>query len=172
MSIQAYINRSIPAIDIVNRVDDEFVTQNTFDLFRGKRVVLFAVPGAFTPTCSSQQLPGFEEAYDEITSLGVDEVYCVSVNDAFVMNAWFKDAGIEKVKPLPDGNYEFTQGVSSVVEKSNVGFGFRSWRYACVINNNKIEWVGTEEGQRDDADNDAYEESTPDKVLEYLKSSS
>ena len=170
MSVTAYQNRSIPAIDIVNRVDDEFVTENTFDLFRGKRVVLFALPGAFTPTCSTQQLPGFEEAYDEITSLGVDEVYCLSVNDAFVMNAWFKDLGIEKVKPLPDGNYEFTQGVSSVVEKSNVGFGFRSWRYACVINNNKIEWVGTESGQTDNAVSDPYEESTPEKVLTYLKS--
>jgi len=84
---------------------------------------VFALPGAFTPTCSSQQLPGYEEKYDEIKALGVDEVYCLSVNDAFVMNAWFRDEKIAKVKPIGDGEGVFTQGMGMLVNKPKQGFG-------------------------------------------------
>ena len=83
-------------------IGGEWKDIDTTEIFEGKKVVVFALPGAFTPTCSSQQLPGYEEKYDEIKSLGIDEVYCLSVNDAFVMNAWFRDEKIVKVKPIGD----------------------------------------------------------------------
>ncbi len=97
-------------------------------------------------------------------------MYCLSVNDAFVMNAWAKDQGIEKVKLIPDGNGEFTQGMDMLVQKRNLGFALRSWRYAAVINDGVIEQLFMEDGKRDNADTDPYEYSTPDKVLSYVKS--
>ena len=94
----------IPVVDIPLRVGDEFTTINTGEISKGKRIVIFALLIAFTPTCSTQQLPIFEENYGKFQEKGIDEVYCLSVNDSFVMNAWFKDLGIENVKSLPDGN--------------------------------------------------------------------
>jgi peroxiredoxin len=132
-------------------------------------VVIFSLPGAFTPTCSAYQLPGFEERFEEFVQLGIDDIYCISVNDGFVMNAWGKDQDIEKVKLIPDGNAYFTRSMGYLVSKSNLGFGERSWRYAAVVNDGIIEKIFAEEGFRDNADTDPYEESTPEKVLEYLK---
>ena len=160
----------VPEVEFVLRENSEFVTRTTADLFDGKRVVIFSLPGAFTPTCSAYQLPGFEENYDEFTALGIDAIYCVSVNDGFVMNAWAKDQGIEKVKLIPDGNAYFTRSMGYLVRKSNLGFGERSWRYAAVVNDGLIEKLFLEEGFRDNADTDPYEASTPEAVLEYVKS--
>lgn len=151
------------------RRDGEFVTESTDQYFTGRRVVVFALPGAFTPTCSTYQLPGFEESYDEILSLGIDEVYCVSVNDSFVMNAWFKDLGIEKVKAIPDGNAAFTEIMGTKVLKTNLGFGYRSWRYAVVLNNNTVEKLFVEPGLSNNVSDDPYGASSPESVLEYLK---
>jgi len=152
------------------RENGEFVTRTTDDLFTEKRVLIFGLPGAFTPTCSAYQLPGFEEAYDEIISLGIDEVYCVSVNDAFVMNAWAKDQNIQKVKLIPDGNVYLTRSLGMNVMKSNLGFGMRSWRYAAIYNNKELEQSFVEDGLQDNLEGDPYVESTPEKVLAYLKS--
>ena len=105
---------------------------STKELFDNKKIVLFSLPGAYTPTCSSQQLPGYEEKYEDLKKF-VDEVYCISVNDAFVMNAWCKDQGVSKVKVIPDGNAEFTEGVGFSTTFKNRGFGQRSWRYSAVI---------------------------------------
>ena len=160
---------NIPSVDFMFREDGEFMTRSTEELFGGKKVVLFALPGAFTPTCSAYQLPGFEEKYVEFTEAGIDEVYCLSVNDAFVMNAWGKDQGIENVKLIPDGNGEFTQGMDMLVQKRNLGFALRSWRYAAVINDGVIEQLFMEDDKRDNADTDPYEYSTPEKVLEYVR---
>lgn len=160
----------IPQVEFVFRENSEFVTRTTAELFNNKRVVIFSLPGAFTPTCSAYQLPGFEEKYDEFTALGIDEIYCISVNDAFVMNAWAKDQDIEKVKLIPDGNAYFTRSMGYLVRKSNLGFGERSWRYAAVIDNGIIEKIFVEEGQQDNASNDPYRESTPEAVLEYVAS--
>ena len=121
------------------RENGEFVVRSTEDLFNNMKVVLFALPGAFTPTCSTYQLPGFEEKYDEFKELGIDQIYCLSINDAFVMNAWAKDQGITKVKMIPDGNGEFTGKFGMLVRKFNLGFAMRSWRYAAVINNGVVE---------------------------------
>jgi peroxiredoxin len=131
-------------------------------------VVIFSLPGAFTPTCSAYQLPGFEERYDDFIGLGIDDIYCISVNDGFVMNAWAKDQNIEKVTLIPDGNAYFTRSMGMLVNKSNLGFGNRSWRYAAIVDNGIIEKLFIEEGLRDNSDVDPYEETTPDKVLEYV----
>ena len=159
----------VPQVEFVFREDGNFVTRTTSELFSGKRVVIFSLPGAFTPTCSAYQLPGFEDRFEEFVQLGIDNIYCISVNDGFVMNAWAKDQGIEKVKLIPDGNAYFTRSMGYLVNKSNLGFGQRSWRYAAGVNDGVIEKLFLEEGFRDNADTDPYEESTPEKVLEYLQ---
>ena len=161
----------VPQVEFVFRENGEFVNRTTAELFDGKRVVIFSLPGAFTPTCSAYQLPGFEEKYEEFTALGIDAIYCVSVNDGFVMNAWAQDQNIEKVKLIPDGNAYFTRSMGFLVSKSNLGFGDRSWRYAAVVDNGVIEKIFVEDGLRDNADTDPYEVSTPENVLEYVKAS-
>jgi peroxiredoxin len=149
-------------------IGGRFVEQTAEEIFAGKRVVVFALPGAWTPTCSSKQLPGFEMNYDLIRRNGVDEVYCLSVNDGFVMNAWFEKEGINKVKPLCDGNAFFTEAMGMNVQKANLGFGVRSWRYAMVVNDGTIEWMGVEPGFTNNGGDDPYGESSPEKVKEYL----
>ena len=158
----------VPQVEFVFRENGEFVNRTTAELFDGKRVVIFSLPGAFTPTCSAYQLPGFEEKYEEFTALGIDAIYCVSVNDGFVMNAWAQDQNIEKVTLIPDGNAYFTRSMGYLVNKSNLGFGARSWRYAAVVDNGIIEKLFVEEGMRDNADTDPYEVSAPENVLSYV----
>lgn len=162
----------IPSVDLMFRESGKFVARSTEELFTGKRVVIFSLPGAFTPTCSSYQLPGYEEKFVDFIQQGIDDVYCISINDAFVMNAWAKSLGVSKVKLLPDGNGEFTKGMDMLVKKFNLGFAYRSWRYAAVIDNCLIEKLFIEPGKCDNADDDPYEETTPEKVLGYLKSKS
>jgi peroxiredoxin len=160
----------IPQVEFVFRENGEFVNRTSKELFDGKRVVIFSLPGAFTPTCSAYQLPGFEEKYDDFIGLGIDSIYCISVNDGFVMNAWAKDQCIEKVQLIPDGNAYFTRSMGQLVMKSNLGFGERSWRYAAVVDNGIIEKLFVEAGQRDNADTDPYEVTTPEVVFDYVKS--
>ena len=131
-------------------------------------MVIFALPGAFTPTCSSFQLPGFETQFSQFQEKGIDEIYCLSVNDSFVMNAWFEGQGVENVRPLPDGNGEFTQLIGASVKKANLGFGIRSWRYAMVVNDGVIERMFAEAGYGDNIDTDPYEVSSPENVLANL----
>ena len=159
----------VPQVEFVFRENSEFVTRTTADLFDGKRVVIFSLPGAFTPTCSAYQLPGFEERFEEFVQLGIDAIYCISVNDGFVMNAWAKDQGIEKVTLIPDGNAYFTRSMGQLVLKSNLGFGERSWRYAAVVDNGIIEKLFEEPGRSDNAADDPYGETTPEAVLEYVR---
>ena len=164
-------NDQIPhEVQFVFRENGEFVTRTAAELFDGKRVVIFSLPGAFTPTCSAYQLPGFEEKYEDFIGLGIDEIYCISVNDGFVMNAWAQDQNIKNVKLIPDGNADFTREMGMLVSKSNLGFGDRSWRYAAIVNDRIIEKIFVEDGIRSDADTDPYEVTTPENVLEYVKS--
>ena len=163
-------NDQIPQVEFVFRENGEFVTRTSSELFDDKRVIIFSLPGAFTPTCSAYQLPGFEEKYDDFVGMGIDEIYCVSVNDGFVMNAWAKDQNIQNVKLIPDGNAYFTRAMGMLVSKSNLGFGDRSWRYSMVVNDRIIEKLFVEDGFRDNADTDPYEQTTPENVLEYVKS--
>jgi len=158
----------IPEVIMPIRVDGDFVLLNTKEQFAGKRVIVFALPGAFTPTCSSFQLPGFETQFSQFQEKGIDEIYCLSVNDSFVMNAWFEGQGVENVRPLPDGNGEFTQLIGASVKKTNLGFGIRSWRYAMVVNDGVIERMFAEAGYGDNIDTDPYEVSSPENVLANL----
>lgn len=172
------IGKKVPSVTFRTRVRDEAVggpnpfrweDKTSADYFDGKRVVLFSLPGAFTPTCSTYQLPDFEKLYAEFQAQGIDEIYCVSVNDAFVMNAWGKSQNLDKVKLIPDGSGEFTRKMGMLVAKDNVGFGMRSWRYAAVINNGQIEKWFEEEGFSDNCDSDPYGVSSPQNILEALK---
>lgn len=166
-------NDQIPhEVKFVFRESGEFVTRTAAELFDGKRVVIFSLPGAFTPTCSAYQLPGFEEKYEDFIGLGIDEIYCISVNDGFVMNAWAQDQNIKNVKLIPDGNTDFTREMGMLVSKSNLGFGDRSWRYAAIVDDRVIEKIFVEDGFRDDSDTDPYEVTTPENVYEYVKSNS
>jgi len=160
----------VPQVEFTFRENGEFITRTSAELFNNKRVIIFSLPGAFTPTCSAYQLPGFEEKYDDFSVFGIDAIYCLAVNDSFVMNAWAQDQNIEKVKLIPDGNAYFTRSMGMLVNKSNLGFGDRSWRYAAVVDNGIIEKLFTEVGQRDNADTDPYETTTPENVFEYVKS--
>lgn len=140
------------------------------DIFAGKRVVLFALPGAFTPTCSTSHLPRYEELHDEFTALGVDAVVCLSVNDAFVMYQWGKSQNARNVFLLPDGNGDFTRGMGMLVDKQNLGFGARSWRYSMIVDDGVIEKMFVEDGKDDNCPTDPFEVSDADTMLEYLKS--
>ncbi|WP_295614150.1 peroxiredoxin, partial [Chamaesiphon sp. GL140_3_metabinner_50] len=159
----AVVNQQVPNVVFKTRVRDESVEgpnpfkwqdTTTQDIFAGKRVVVFSLPGAFTPTCSTTHLPGYDAAYEEIKSLGVDEVYCVSVNDAFVMFQWGKNMEVKNVKLLPDGNGEFSRKIGMLVDKANLGFGMRSWRYSMVVNDGKVEQVFVEAGYSDNCETD------------------
>ncbi len=143
---------------------------DTAEIFDGKKVVVFALPGAFTPTCSSQQVPGYEAKYDELKTQGIDEVYCLSVNDAFVMNAWFKDTKVKKVKAIGDGEGVFTQGMGMLVNKPGQGFGMRSWRYSMLVDNGEVKKIFEEPGKNNSSDdNDPFEVSDVDTMIKYLK---
>lgn len=147
----------------------EWQVLTSSDIFLNKRVVVFALPGAFTPTCSSTHLPGYELHYDDIIKQDIDEVYCLSVNDSFVMNAWFADQVIEKVKALPDGNADFTRHLGMLVKKENLGFGPRSHRYSMVVDNGRIESIWVEDGKTDNYTADPFAVSDAKSMLEYLK---
>ena len=169
----------VPDVTFKTRVRDESIGGDnpfkwydltTDELFANKKVVVFSLPGAFTPTCSTSHLPRYEELYDEFKELGVDEVVCVSVNDAFVMYQWGLKQGREKVFLLPDGNAEFTRKMGMLVEKENLGFGMRSWRYSMLVDNKEIKKVFVEPGFEDNCPADPFEVSDADTMLEYLKS--
>ena len=148
-------------------IGGEFVAKTTTDLFAGKRALVFSLPGAFTPTCSTYQLPGFEENYETIKAMGIDEIYVSSVNDAFVMNAWAQSLDIRNVKVIPDGNGELADSVGMLVDMSAVTFGKRSRRFAAVIKDGAVEQMFVEpEGTATNPD--PYGETSPESVMKYL----
>lgn len=151
------------------------------DMLSGKKVVIFAVPGAFTPTCSNSQVPDYEEAYTEIKSYGIDEVYCLSVNDPFVMKAWWKQLKIKNLQYLPDGNAAFSARIAEkaglsqeeglYVKKYNKGLGMRAWRYVLVVDDKIVMKTLVEDATvRDNCESDPYLETTPESLIQYLKS--
>lgn len=158
--------RAIPE----GQVDYDWVKETSEDIFKDKRVVLFALPGAFTPTCSSTHLPGYEAKYEDILSQDVDEIYCLSVNDSFVMNAWMDHIGCSKVKPIADGNGDFTRHMGMLVQKRAVDFGDRSQRYSMVVDNGRVEMIFVEEGKTDNFAGDPFDVSDADSMLTYLTS--
>ena len=172
------MTQQVPQITFKTRVRDESVEgSNPFrwqdvtsnDIFAGKKVIVFALPGAFTPTCSSTHLPGFEEHYQDFRDAGIDEVYCLSVNDAFTMFQWGKHQGLKNVKLLPDGSGDFTRGMGMLVRKDNLGFGLRSWRYSMLVENGEIKKIFSEAGKQDNCPDDPFEVSDANTMLSYLK---
>ena len=169
---------TIPQAVFKTRVrDDSIAGSNPYrwqdidspDLFRGKRVVVFSLPGAFTPTCSNRQWPAFELAYEQMRAPGIDEVYCISVNDAFVMHNWAKSLELKNLKLIPDGSGHFTRRMGMLVNKDHLGFGYRSWRYAMVVDDGIIEKWFEEPGINDTgSDEDPYGETDPERILGYL----
>ncbi len=143
--------------------------KTTADYFKGKRVILFSLPGAFTPTCSTYQLPGFENGAADFAAEGIDAIYVMSVNDTFVMNKWALDQKLENVKVIPDGAGEFSRRMGMLVDKTNIGFGLRSWRYAAIINDGVVEAWFEEPGICDNHGEDPYGESSPETVMAWLK---
>lgn len=174
-----YKGYKLPSVIFKTRVRDTTIEgpnpyrwqdMTTQDFFAKKRVVVFSLPGAFTPTCSTYQVPGFEENYEKILTMDIDDVYCISVNDAFVMNKWAKDQGVQKIKMIPDGSGCFTRYMGMLVRKDNLGFGDRSWRYAMVVDDGVIEKFFEEPGRMDNAESDPYGETSPENVIKYLES--
>ena len=168
------IGQRIPDITFKTRVKDEegnfdWKDVTTCDYFKGKSVILFSLPGAFTPTCSTYQLPNFEKKFAEFSLEGIDEIYCMSVNDAFVMNAWAKQQGVEKVKMIPDGSGHFTRKMGMLVEKDNLGFGMRSWRYAAIFDSGNVLQFFPEPGREDNCSDDPYSVSKPQHMIKEVK---
>lgn len=154
-------------IDGPNKFDWKDVT--TDDIFKGKKIVLFALPGAFTPTCSTTHLPRYEELYADFKAEGVDEVVCLSVNDAFVMYQWGVSQNRKNVFLLPDGSGKFTRAMGMLVDKDNLGFGMRSWRYSMLVNDGKIEKAFIEADFGDNCPTDPFEVSDADTMLAYIR---
>ena len=171
------IGKQIPNVVFKTRVRDDSISgDNPFrwqdktsdDYFLGKKVLIFSLPGAFTPTCSTYQLPDYEKLYPEFKKKGIEEIYCIAVNDAYVMNAWGAAQGVENVKLIPDGGGEFTRKMGMLVYKNPEGFGVRSWRYAAIVENKSVSRWFEEPGFRDDANDDPYGVSSPQAVLEAI----
>ncbi len=172
------MTKTVPNIVFKTRVRDESIggdnpfrwqDVSTDDIFKGKKIVVLALPGAFTPTCSSTHLPGFDANYQEFIDQGIDEVYCISVNDAFTMFQWSKHLGIKQVKMLPDGNADFTRAMGMLVKKDNLGFGSRSWRYTMLVDDKAIVKLFSEPGQMDNCPDDPFTVSDANTMLDYLK---
>ncbi|MBD2459776.1 glutathione peroxidase [Oscillatoria sp. FACHB-1407] len=154
----------VPNITFRTRQNSEWVNVTTDELFSGKTVIVFSLPGAFTPTCSSTHLPGYNELADTFKENGVDSIICMSVNDAFVMNEWAKSQEAENIIAIPDGNGEFTEGMGMLVDKTDLGFGKRSWRYSMLVKDGVIEKMFIEPEEP----GDPFKVSDAETMLNYI----
>lgn len=154
----------IPTVTFRLRENDVWKSVTTDDLFKGKTVVVFSLPGAFTPTCSSTHLPRYNELAPVFKAHGVDAIVCISVNDTFVMNEWKKDQVAENVTLIPDGNGEFTEGMGMLVDKRELGFGHRSWRYSMLVKDGIVQRMFIEPEKA----GDPFEVSDADTMLRYI----
>ncbi|MGL5770878.1 MAG: glutathione peroxidase [Plesiomonas shigelloides] len=156
--------QAVPQVTFHTRQGDQWVNVITDELFKNKTVIVFSLPGAFTPTCSSSHLPRYNELAPVFARLGVDDILCVSVNDTFVMNAWKDDQKADRITFIPDGNGEFTAGMGMLVEKEELGFGKRSWRYSMLVRNGVVEKMFVEPEEP----GDPFKVSDADTMLKYL----
>jgi glutaredoxin-like protein len=156
--------KPVPKATFKTRVDEQWKDVTTDDVFRGRTVAVFSLPGAYTPTCSSTHLPRYNELASTLKAKGVDEIVCISVNDTFVMNQWKRDQEAENITVIPDGNGEFTAGMGMLVDKTNLGFGKRSWRYSMLVKNGVIDKMFIEP----EKEGDPFEVSDADTLLKYL----
>lgn len=156
--------QKVPSVVWHTRQGDSWKDISTDDLFKGKKVAVFSLPGAFTPTCSSTHLPRYNELAKEFYARGFDSIACISVNDTFVMNAWLADQEAENIVVIPDGNCDFTRGMGMLVGKQALGFGDRSWRYSMIVNDGTIEKMFIEPVK----DGDPFEVSDADTMLKHV----
>ena len=164
------VGGKIPAVDLNILGPDGPGPISTDDIFSGKTVAVFGLPGAFTRTCSARHLPGFVDNADALKAKGVDAIVCIAVNDAFVMFNWGKNLGVENVKMVPDGSGAFTRRMGMLINKDPLGFGMRSWRYTAIVDDGVVVQMFVEPGINDvGTDSDPYVESTPEKALEWVK---
>lgn len=154
----------VPNVVFKTRQNGEFVDVTSDDIFKGRTVAVFSLPGAFTPTCSSTHLPRFNELASVFKENGVDEIVCMSVNDAFVMDSWKKDQEAENITLIPDGNGDFTRGMGMLVDKSDLGFGLRSWRYSMLVKDGVVEKQFIEP----EVEGDPFEVSDADTMIDYI----
>lgn len=154
----------VPNVVFKTRQEHEWVDVTTDDIFKGKTVIVFSLPGAFTPTCSSSHVPRYNELAPVFFENGVDSIVCISVNDAFVMNEWAKDQNAPNVTFIPDGNGDFTDGMGMLVNKEDLGFGKRSWRYSMLVKDGVIDKMFIEPN----VPGDPYEVSDADTMLDYI----
>lgn len=163
MTLESREGQQVPETVFPTRVGDEWVNVSTDELFKGKKVIVFALPGAFTPTCSSTHLPRYNELAPVFFANGIDSIVCFSVNDTFVMNAWQGDQHADNIRFIPDGNGDFSRGMGMLVSKSDLGFGDRSWRYSMLVDDGKIEKMFIEP----DEPGDPFLVSDADTMLAY-----
>ena len=156
--------KTIPQVTFKTRRDHEWVEIGSDEVFKGKTVVVFSLPGAFTPTCSSTHVPRYNQLAPTFKKHGVDEIICVSVNDAFVMNEWKRDQHADNLTFLPDGNGHFSAGMGMLVDKEDLGFGKRSWRYSMLVKDGVVEKMFIEPDQP----GDPFEVSDADTMLGYI----
>ncbi|MBM7456906.1 glutaredoxin-like protein [Oceanisphaera litoralis] len=156
--------QAVPQVSFRTRQGEQWVDVTTDELFKGKTVVVFSLPGAFTPTCSSTHLPRYNELAPVLFENGVDDIICISVNDTFVMNAWLKDQEAEHIRVIPDGNGDFTDGMGMLVDKQDLGFGKRSWRYSMLVKDGVIEQMFIEPNKP----GDPFEVSDADTMLAHI----
>lgn len=156
--------QKVPEVTFKTRQNNQWVDVTTKEIFDGKKVIVFSLPGAYTPTCSSTHLPRYNELATTFKKQGIDEIVCISVNDTFVMNEWAKDQNAEHVRLIPDGNGEFTDKMGLLVDKSDIGFGKRSWRYSMYVENGIIKKMFIEP----EKPGDPFEVSDADTMLNYL----
>lgn len=156
--------QAVPSVVWPTRVGDEWKSINSDDIFKGKTVVVFSLPGAFTPTCSSTHLPRYNELTPVFKANGVDDVVCISVNDTFVMNAWAADQESDNIRMIADGNGAFTEGMGMLIDKADIGFGKRSWRYSMLVKDGIVEKMFIEPNKP----GDPFEVSDADTLLSYI----
>ena len=154
----------VPSVTFRTRQNNEWVDVTSDELFAGKTVAVFSLPGAFTPTCSSTHLPGYNELAHTFKANGVDSIVCLSVNDAFVMNEWAKEQAAENVTLIPDGNGEFSAGMGMLVDKTDLGFGRRSWRYSMLVKDGVVAKMFIEPEEP----GDPFKVSDAETMLNYI----
>jgi len=164
MAMQDISGKRVPNVTFQMLGDEGFEAVTSDDLFSGKTVVVFSLPGAFTPTCSSTHLPRYNELAASFKASGVDSILCVSVNDAFVMNAWQADQRADNIDFVPDGTGAFTKGMGALVNKDDLGFGMRSWRYSMLVRDGVIEKMFIEPQEP----GDPFKVSDADTMLDYI----
>jgi glutaredoxin-like protein len=162
--IESREGQRVPNVTFRTRTDDDWKDLTSDDVFSGKTVIVFSLPGAFTPTCSSSHVPRFEQLAPEFRKLGIDDIVCMSVNDAFVMNEWKETQHADGITFIPDGNGSFTEGMGLLVDKEDLGFGKRSWRYSMLVRDGIIEKMFVEPNQP----GDPFEVSDADTMYEYI----